>query len=233
MFLLIKQKWGNFFHLTLNGSWGIGFWNSVKFSNVFAPAETVIFRLLFGDFWPNSPKCCQFCLKFWPVMTCKMMQHICYSFYWNNKKWSKLCQKTDFWGNFERFFVYVLLHPMNYVPRFYQWKDLIKIHICRESFISIAYVVVKSKIFKVFQIEAAFWSGSFWGGSSIKYRISNIESPRSQKKDRILVKLSKKNLGGAKIRSKLSLGAAPNSHIAYNSTIHIFFLHPSILFDFT
>ena len=54
MFLLIKQKWGNFFHLTLNGSWGIGFWNSVKFSNVFAPAETVIFRLLFGDFWLNA-----------------------------------------------------------------------------------------------------------------------------------------------------------------------------------
>ena len=74
-------------------------------------------------------------------------------------------KKLIFWGNFERFFVYVLLHPMNYVPRFYQWKDLIKIHICRESFISIAYVVVKSKIFKVFQIETASWSGSFWGGS--------------------------------------------------------------------
>ena len=74
-------------------------------------------------------------------------------------------KKLIFLGNFERFFVYVLLHPMNYVPRFYQWKDLIKIHICRESFISIAYVVVKSKIFKVFQIETASWSGSFWGGS--------------------------------------------------------------------
>ena len=39
-------------------------------------------------------------------------------------------------------------------------KDLIKIHI-RVSFISIAYVVVKIKIFKVFRIDSAFLGGFF------------------------------------------------------------------------
>ena len=61
---------------------------------------------------------------------------------------------------------------MNYVPRFYQWKDLIKIHICRESFISIAYVVVKQ------HLEVA----PFEGGrvSNIEYQISKVPGPRKK-----------------------------------------------------
>ena len=67
-----------------------------KFSNVFVPVETVILGCFWIVFWPNLPKICQFCLNCWPVMTCKMMHHICYSFYCSIKKWSKLSQKADF-----------------------------------------------------------------------------------------------------------------------------------------
>ena len=58
------------------------------------------------------------------MMTCKLMHHICYSFYWSIKKWSKLDSKKM------GFFVYALFHPMSYPPKFCQMKDLIKIHIC-------------------------------------------------------------------------------------------------------
>ena len=37
-------------------------------------------------------------------------------------------QKTDFLAHFESLFVYGLLHPMSYTPRFRQMKDLIKIY---------------------------------------------------------------------------------------------------------
>ena len=59
-------------------------------------------------------------------------------------------QKTDFLAHFERVFFDALLHPMSYTSRFCQLKDLVKIHICGKSFISIAYVVVNFKTFKGF-----------------------------------------------------------------------------------
>ena len=80
-------------------------------------------------FGQNSPRCCQFCVKFLPVMTCKMMHQICYGFYWSSKKWSKLGHKTDFVAHFESFFIYVLLHCRSYFPSFCQMKGLIKIYI--------------------------------------------------------------------------------------------------------
>ena len=57
--------------------------------------------------------------------------------------------------------------------------------------------------------------------------ISNNVSPRSQKNNRVLAKLNKKNWG-----PKLGLhcpiwqcqGVIRNSHIAYNSTYHLYFL---------
>ena len=53
---------------------------------------------------------------------------------------------------------------MSYVPRFCQWKDVIKIHICDESFISIAYVVVNSKIFISFRNQFSIMNWLlFWG----------------------------------------------------------------------
>ena len=58
-----------------------------------------------------------------------MMHQKCYGFYLSIKKRSKLDQKL-FLGHLESFFVYDLLHPMSYTPRFCQMKDLIKIYIC-------------------------------------------------------------------------------------------------------
>ena len=52
---------------------------------------------------------------------------------------------------------------MSYTSRFCHLKDLIKVHICGKGFISIAYVVVKIKIVKVFRIDSALWSGFFLG----------------------------------------------------------------------
>ena len=100
-------------------------------------------------------------------MTNKIMHQICCSLYWSIKKWSKLGQKMDFLALFERFFVYAVLHPMSYTSRFCQLKDLIKIHICGKSFISIACAVVEFKIFKVFRIDSASWSGHFFGFSGL------------------------------------------------------------------
>ena len=56
---------------------------------------------------------------------------------------------------------------MSYTSRFCQLKDLIKIHICGKSFISIACAVVEFKIFKVFRIDSASWSGHFFGFSGL------------------------------------------------------------------
>ena len=101
---------------------------------------------------------------------------------------------------------------MSYVPRFCQWKDVIKIHICDESFISIAYVVVNSKIFKVFEINSASWIGSFFGERRGGGR--GVVEPYSPKYWLILL--------------KFWLGAVPHFHLVYNRTIHIYFLDASI-----
>ena len=56
-------------------------------------------------------------------------------------------------------------------------------------------------------------------------QISNNVSPRSQKNHRILVKLSKKTFLGPKVGLNCPLGLRTrNSHIAYNMTIHLYFL---------
>ena len=98
--------------------------------------------------FPGIAQLCQFCLVLFGILNIddsKMMHQICYGFYWsikNGQNW---------------FFVYTLFwcNPMNYTPRFCQMKDLLKIYISVVSFISIAYVFVKLKIFKVSCIDSA------------------------------------------------------------------------------
>ena len=109
-------------------------------------------RLLLEFFGQNFPKC-QFCLKFWPVMTYKTIRQKCYSFYWNMKKW--LIVRV--------FFVYTLFHPMIYAPRFCQMKGLIKLCICGE-FYQYSECGCEVKIFKVFWIDSDPWNGPFLGG---------------------------------------------------------------------
>ena len=79
--------------------------------------------------------------------------------------WLKLGQKIDFLAHFERVFVYAPWHPMSYAQDFAKWKTVLR-NIFVVSFISIAYVVVKLKIFKVFCIDSASmkWPlfGFFW-----------------------------------------------------------------------
>ena len=45
--------------------------------------------------------------------------------FWSIKKWSKLDQKIDFLADVESLFVYILVHPMRYTPRFCQMKELV------------------------------------------------------------------------------------------------------------
>ena len=40
----------------------------------------------------------------------------------------KTGSKNNFLAHFERFFVYAFLHPIIYVPSFYQIKHLMEIH---------------------------------------------------------------------------------------------------------
>ena len=55
-------------------------------------------------------------------MQYQIMHQIFDSFYYILKKLSKLGQKNNFLAHFERFFVYAFLHPIIYVPSFYQIK---------------------------------------------------------------------------------------------------------------
>ena len=82
-----------------------------------------------------------------------MVHQICYGFYWNINKWSKLGQKAYFLGSFQEFFVYTFLRSVSYAPRFAKWKILFR-YISVISFFRIAFVVVKLKIFQVFHIDS-------------------------------------------------------------------------------
>ena len=68
----------------------------------------------------------------------------------------KLGQKSYFLAHFKSFFVYALLHPMTYAPRFCQMKYLIKIYL----------IFVKLKNFKVFCTDSTSMKwllfGFFW-----------------------------------------------------------------------
>ena len=123
--------------------------SSFKFSNVFLPAETVIL----GCSW----------VAFWPVMTCKMMYQIGYSFYWSIKRWSKLGPKY-FW---------LILRVFLFMPSCTLWVISPKVlpneragEISVASSISIEFLVMKLKIFTVFCIDSTcnemvpFWF--FW-----------------------------------------------------------------------
>ena len=73
---------------------------------------------------------------------------------------------------FVSFFVYALLHPMSYVPKFCQMKDLIKIYICSKfHHYSICGCVVKSFQFFLhwFSIHGIFPFGFFLGAYSPNY----------------------------------------------------------------
>ena len=93
-------------------------------------------------------------------MTSKMMHQICYGFYWSIKKWSKLGQKVDFLFIL-RVFLFMPSYTLWVTPQdFAKWKTLLR-YISVVSFISIAFVVVKLKIFKVFRIDSAFMQWPF------------------------------------------------------------------------
>ena len=113
-------------------------------------------------------------------MQCNVMHQECGGFYFILKKHLELSQKTDFLAHFERFLVYALLRPVSYTPIFCQIKCLMGRYIIVVSFISVAFVAVKLKIFKCFRGDAASmkWPllGGFWalsltyGSSLLKFR---------------------------------------------------------------
>ena len=63
-----------------------------------------------------------------------------------DRNWEK---KPGFLAHFERFFVYPLIYPMSYAPRFFQMKDLIKTHVCGK-FYQYSICGCEVKIFKSF-----------------------------------------------------------------------------------
>ena len=127
--------------------------------NVFAPAETVIFRLYSSGFLTrNSQNPVNFVLNFdqwWHTRWC-----IRYATAFNEvlRSGQNYAKKLIFWLIL-REFLFTLSCTQWVTSRFWQLKDLIRIHICGKSFISIAQVVVKFKIFKVIRIHSASWSG--------------------------------------------------------------------------
>ena len=76
-------------------------------------------------------------------------------FYWSIKKWSKLGQKADFLLIL-RVFLFMPSYTLWVMPQdFAKWKALLR-YISVASFISVAFVGVKLKIFKVVRIDPAF-----------------------------------------------------------------------------
>ena len=91
------------------------------------------------------------------------MHQICYVFYWSIKKLSKLAQKADCFGSVWEFFVYALLHPISYTPRFCQMKDLIEICICGKlNQYSISGCEVKNFL-KAFCVDSVSMKWPLWG----------------------------------------------------------------------
>ena len=85
----------------------------------FVQQQKVPFQAASGLFYGhNPPKFCQYGVKFLTVMQSNVLHEIFDSFYSTVENWSKLGQKTDFLGNFQRFFMNALLHPMSYAPTF-------------------------------------------------------------------------------------------------------------------
>ena len=95
-------------------------------------------------------------------MTCSMMHQIGYGFYWSIKKWSELRQKS-FWLILWAFLFMSSCTLWVTLQDFAKWKTLRCIFVI--SFISIAFVVVKLKFFKLFGIDSASMKpflGFFW-----------------------------------------------------------------------
>ena len=109
----------------------------------------------------NSPKCCQFCLKFWTLMICKIMHQICCGFYGGFKILSKLGERNWFFCSLWEIFCLPPNTPFELLGRFCKIKYIFVV-----NFISITVVVVKFKIFRVFcttnsgiHERALFWRG--------------------------------------------------------------------------
>ena len=91
-------------------------------------AETIILGCFWMIFWPELPKILSILFKifdqWWHARWC-----IRYATAFIEVLSLKLGKKTDLFGSFLEVFVYSLWHPMNYAPRFWQMKNLIKIRI--------------------------------------------------------------------------------------------------------
>ena len=135
----------------------------LNFHFFFSPAKTVIFRLLFGIFLARTPKnAVNFVLNFdqwwhtrwWCIRFATALIEVLR----NGQNWAK---KLIFWLIL-RGFLFTLSYTLWVTSQdFANWKTLLRyIFVVRVW----AYVVVKSKIFKVFRINSISWSGSFLGG---------------------------------------------------------------------
>ena len=118
-------------------------------------------------------------------MTCKIMHQICYSFYWRIRKCLKLVQKMMF--SLIVSFLFMPSYTLRYTPKdFAKWKTLLR-YLSVVTFIRIAYVVVK---LKVFCIESGWNSPSF----------GDFLGPYSHKWDLILLTLWPEEVSNEKNR---------------------------------
>ena len=90
-------------------------------------------------------------------MQCKIMHHMCDGFKCILENSWHLNRETDFLTHFKMFFLYAFLCPMSYVPTFCQIKDLLKTlnRLIGVSFISIAFIAVKLKMFIILYPNSA------------------------------------------------------------------------------
>ena len=136
-----------------------------KFSNVFVPAETVILGCSFVVFWPELPKMS----ILFKMLTSVDMQNNpsnLLQFLLKYKEIVKTSSKSWFFSSFCEFSLCFSSYTLWVTPQhFGKWNTLLR-YISVVSFISIAFVFGKLKIFKAFRNDSAAikWSllGGFW-----------------------------------------------------------------------
>ena len=136
--------------------------SSFKFSNLFVPAETVILGYFWVLFWPGLPEMLPILFdQWWYARWCIRYATVFIEELRNGLRWAKKLIFCSFWE-----FLVMPSYTLWVTPQdFAKLKTLLR-YIPVVSFISIAFVVVASKIFKAFHINSAYLKWPLLGGFS-------------------------------------------------------------------
>ena len=121
------------------------------------------FWAAFGWFLVDyKPKSSRICTKFSPVMQYKVKYHICHGFLFSFENWKNGAKKPIFW-HFFKGFPATPPEPLCATPKSFAKRKVSLTYIIVPSFIFIAFVVLKLKIFKMFRGDGPSMNWSILG----------------------------------------------------------------------